>query len=223
MKIIKSHITYEEVKNKREELHTEANIRTEIKEETIHILKRLPFFIIFAEYSYFIFTKCCTPVYLKFLNCFKKLVNSPTGLEHIIPTILSLSATVIVIGIAHLAAYKFIFYIAKKFLPRHTPITDRNEKIRRFERKTKKIEDALKLMNKISTMESDDIEKSEIILEEGSNEVEFILRYSSKGLTMKEKHILSKRMVEKLHDSGELDFTLIDEKWNELLEKYEIN
>jgi len=221
MNVVFSKISYVEIKKQREEVLKKVDTFDALKEESIHYLfKRFPFFGIYLAYFYFIIDKCSQTVYITVLNYFKSLITN-TSVTRLY--VISLLVSFIIIAIALIFAYKMIFFIARKILPRKTPTADKEYKYKCFLRESENIKKALAVMEEINKLNTEDIRYSEIIIEKDSDEITLFLKDSKCGITTKQKYFVSHAaMMKKLRESGELDFTYLDEEWETLVQKYQL-
>lgn len=224
MKIILPKITYPEYSEVIKENTQCIDTLQSLKELTIHGIKRLPFLAIHMQYVYLITYKCTDTVFMYIFTIMLKTFDiSKTSIRYIVAGILSFSFTGLIIGIALIFALKIFFSLVNKIVPRKTPMYDKEQQMKRFIKETKEIENILHIANKISKLNDNDINYSEIIIEHKSNIITLFLKDSQYGLTTKYTLSISNEdIMNTLRKSGILNLSLIDKEWDALLEKYEI-
>lgn len=161
--------------------------------------------------------------YFNIYNLYNSLATNSDIINIFGRVIIAFSISEIIVGITLMGAYRVLSAIAKKILPRRTPIFDRERQNERFWRESGEVEDVLRVMDEISRLSSDDIAYSEIIVEKDSDKITMLLKDSKSGPITKQTCTVSHAaMMKKLKESGELDFTFVDEEWNALLNKYQL-
>lgn len=119
--------------------------------------------------------------------------------------------------------YKVLFTVTRTVLPRKTPISDEKYKKECFWRETDTIEEVLKIMDKINKLSKEDILLSNLIIDKDSNKIILLLKDSTKEIIIKEYYTIPyQSMMRHLQNTGELDFTFVDEEWINLLKKYQM-
>lgn len=222
MNVIFSNMTYVEVKEQRMEVFKRFETFDSHKEMAIHYcFKRFPFFIIYLRYAGFIIGKCLPAVNISVFNYLNSL-SKDASLERLFAVyVLSGAVSCGVTAVALIFAYVVIFFVVRKVLPRKTPITDKENKYKCFWKESYNAEKALAVMDEIGKLSVEDIRYSEIIVEKDSDEITLFLKDSKWGLTKKQKYTIThKDMMKKLRETGELDFSFIDEEWSSLRQKY---
>lgn len=218
MKVIFSKVTYLEVKEKEIQALREANSLSIGRELFMHYsIKRVPFIVAYWIYLYFILNECSLYVFKFIYNLIQSFYIKVNYAQ-----LLSGMITLGIIAITLICSYKGMIFGLNRVLPPNTPNLARKRQIKGFLCETEKIKNALSVMNNIKLLSPNDIAYSELMIEEDSNMITLFLKDSQNGYITKYTYkVLRMDMMQKIINSGELDFTYMDEEWNNLLHKYQ--
>ena len=207
MKVVFSNVTLEEVKQKNDEALKHTHNPKATAELTRHfICKRLPFLIVFLQYGYYLLNYGFPPL----LKVMYEQLHTPAFV-----------LAGFIIGLVLVTGYAVIFEIAGKLLPQNTPTADLEQRYLKFWRSTTEIEKVLQVMHDIAKLSPEDIQYSEIMVEDGTDQITLFLKNSEKGFIEKRVYALTHDiMMAKLRETGELDFSYMDQEWDKLLLQY---
>ena len=181
-----------------------------LKEDSLHLLKRFPFLIVWGAF-FAIYLEYCNAIVVKSACAF-------LGIEDVLGKML---LTAISLGLLALLSYIVIFSMAEHVLPRKTPINDRISRIRKFHDETEYLEDVTRIMDKLQKLSTEDLAYTELIVDDYS--IVLMIKNSEWGYIEKNKYtVKNEDMLKSLKETGILDFSSIDDEWRMLKEKYQI-
>lgn len=226
MKVVFSNVTLEEVKQKSTEALKLTHSAKATAEITKHLLfKRLPFLIIFLQSGYYLLTYAFPPLFRVMHEQILPPASVVAGSDDSVKVMLSGIAAFILAGCIIAAVlvteYAVIFRIAGILLPQNTPTADLEQRYLKFWGSTTEIEKVLRVMHDIAELSPEDIQYSEIMIEDDSDQITLLLKDSKKGFIEKRVYTLTHDdMMANLRKTRELDFSYMDKEWEKLLLQY---
>lgn len=226
MKVVLSNVTLEEVKQKNDEALKHTHNPKATREIAHHLIcKRLPFLIVFLQFGYYLLNYGFPPLFKLIHEQILPPASAVTGSDDSVKVMISGITALILAGciivVILVAEYAAIFRIAGILLPQNTPTADLEQRYLKFWRSTTEIEKVLRVMHDIAKLSPEDIQYSEIMIEDGSDQITLLLKDSKWGFIEKRVYTLTHyEMMANLRKTRELDFSYMDKEWEKLLQQY---
>ena len=226
MKVVFSNVTLEEVKQKNDEALKHTHNPKATREIAHHLIcKRLPFLIVFLQFGYYLLNYGFPPLFKLIHEQILPPASIVTGSDNNVKIMLTAITAFILAGCIIAAVlvveYAVIFRVAGILLPQNTPTADLEQRYLKFGRSTTEIEKVLQVMHDIAKLSPEDIQYSEIMVEDSTDQITLLLKDSKRGFIEKRIYTLTHdEMMANLRKTRELDFSYMDKEWEKLLLQY---